>query len=556
MRFKTTRSNEGQIVRLLSCLCILTMLALGSMARAQEAPRARAIVTLRDPAPLAAAPSDRRAAVAALTSGLAPTLARADAIVLRALSQVPALIVEIDADALLTLEADPRVLSVQWDERGGGTSDESRPAIGADAARTTYGLTGVGVRVAVLDSGVALSHPDLADSVIAQACFTGGGSPGSGSCPPGDTITGTSALDENGHGTNVTGVITSNGTIAPRGFAADAQIVAVRVLDNFNAGWLSDWIAGLDWIIDNQETLRVDVVNMSLGSFTLYPPNCDADQPAMARAIVILRDYWNVPVFVSTGNNGDPYLMAAPSCIADAIAVGASYDSDMGREPDTGTWRTRFGSSWPTCFDSPTGLARLACFSNGGSGVDLVAPGVYITSTGLSATTSRYAGTSQAAPTAAGVAALLLQARPSLSADAIESILRTTGVTLADHRGNGFIYPRIDALAAVQSVLTLLDSPVQTAPIARAVVGAVPEFTWTDVAGTDAYYLWLSHADGAKVYDLWLNPADLCAGGVCRFTSWFALAPGTHRWWIQAWDSVSGTSPWTGAALFVVVPPP
>ncbi|MBK8027395.1 MAG: S8 family serine peptidase [Chloroflexi bacterium] len=102
-----------------------------------------------------------------------------------------------------------------------------------------YGLTGAGVRVAVLDSGIDTDHPDLADDLIAQVCFTGGGTPALGSCPPADTNTGISAEDENGHGTNVAGIITSDGTVAPIGFAPDAQIVAVRVLDGFGSGWLS-----------------------------------------------------------------------------------------------------------------------------------------------------------------------------------------------------------------------------------------------------------------------------------------------------------------------------
>lgn len=532
----------------------LALLLLAPVLRAQTPPpdAVRAILTLRAPVTLTSTPTERRAAVAQTADGLQAALDRADAVVLRRLAQVPALVIQAEPAALEALSAHPNVLSVQLDEPGGGHADESRPALGADTVHADYGLTGLGVRVAVLDSGYALAHPDVAPAVVAEACFTGGGVAGAGSCPPGDTLTGASAQDENGHGTNVTGVITSDGLTAPRGFAPDSAIVAVRVLDAFNSGWLSDWVVALDWIIDNQEALRVDVINMSLGSFALYPPGCEADQPALASAVALLRSYWGVPVFASSGNNGDPYLMAAPACLTEVIAVGASYDSDMGREPDSGTWRTRFGSGWPTCFDSPTGLGRLACFSNGGSGVDLVAPGVYITSAGLTSPTSRYAGTSQAAPTAAGVAALLLQARPALSPDQLEALLETTGVPLADVRGNGFTYPRIDALAAVQAALATLPAPALLAPIDRAAAPAEAVLSWAPVPQAEAYYLWLSRADGPKVYNVWLNPAEWCSAEVCRFTSYFPLSPGVYRWWVQAWEPVLGESAWAGAALFTV----
>lgn len=514
-----------------------------------QSERVRVIITLTDPAQANTPPAQRHALVASAQRGVVTRLQAKGGRILRRYAQVPALVADVNAAALAALISDPTVLYVQVDQEGGAMTTESVPAIGANLVHSTYGLTGAGVRVAVIDSGIDTDHPDLADDLVAQACFTGAGSPSLSSCPPGNTVTGTSAEDANGHGTNVTGIITSKGTIAPLGFAPDADIISIRVLNAGGTGFVSDWVAALDWLLANQETLRTDIVNMSLGTFVTYAPNCDAEQPAMASAINLLRNYYGIPTFVATGNQGESFTVAAPACIANSIAVGATYDSDLGREPDTGTWRTRFGSGWPLCFDAATSISVLTCFTNGGAAVDLVAPGVYITSTGLGGITSRYAGTSQAAPTAAGVAALMLQARPALSPDAIETILETTGVPLTDTR-NGLTYPRVDAYAAVTSAMTILPTPVQVAPINRAVTGLLPTFTWSHVDGADAYYFWLSRADGAKVYDVWLNPADYCDATTCNFESYFELLPGIHRWWIQAWDTIHGYSQWSPAALF------
>jgi subtilisin family serine protease len=537
--------------RLILLLC--SVLLSVSVLSAQDSVEVRVIVTLRDPVPLTASPESRSAAVAAAQAQVRAALP-AEAEVLRAYAQVPALLLTIPADALLTLEANPLVLHIQPDEEGGIQSDVARPAIGVDAVQRDLGLTGAGVRVAVLDSGAALDHPDLATSIVAQACFTGGGSPGAGKCAPNNANTGTNAQDQHGHGTNVAGLISSDGTIAPRGFAPDAELVIVRVLDERASGWLSDWVTALDWIIANQETLRIDVINMSLGTFMLYPPGCDASHPSMARAIDILRTYWGVPSFASSGNMGDPYLSVAPACITNAIGVGATYSHDIGRRPEVGTWRTRFGSNWPTCFDEPTGLERMACFTSGGAAVDLLAPGAYIVSTGLPNPTSRYVGTSQSAPVAAAVAALLLQARPALSPDALEAIMKETGVPIVDYRGNGFTYPRIDALAAAQRVLALNESPVQTAPIARAQTSTHPTLTWTHVPGTEAYYLWLSRASGQRVLNIWVDPAALCDATLCRYEMPFPLSAGIYRWWVQAWSRARGESPWAGMAQFQVNP--
>jgi subtilisin family serine protease len=359
-------------------------------------------------------------------------------------SHVPALVMLVDAAALALLQANPLVTSIEPDLPTEGHLMDSLPAINADDVHT-LGFTGKGARVAVLDSGIRSAHPDLISSLIAQVCFTGGGIAGLGSCPPGNTNQGASAEDAHGHGTNVAGIIASDGTVAPRGFAPDAQIAAIRVLGNQASGYISDWVAGLNWIIANQPALQIDVVNMSLGSTALYSGSCQVEQAATHNAVQQLVHTYGVTVFASTGNSGSPTSLASPACLPDVIAVGATYDSSMGREPDSGTYSSMFGVA---CFDESTSVNVVACFSNSNAFLDIYAPGRRTTSTGLFSNASTYSGTSQAAPTAAGVAALLLEFNPFLTPADIEGLLESSGVPILDAK-NGIQRPRIDALAAL-----------------------------------------------------------------------------------------------------------
>src|SRR4029077_15993159 len=130
------------------------------------------------------------------------------------------------------------------DGRGSGHLKVAVPAIGADKVKSVYGLTGKGVTVAVLDTGVDTTHPDLMDSIVAQRCFT------QYDCPPSRSTEGTSAEDDNGHGRNVTEILTQNGAVASPGFAPDTAIVAVKVNDSNDSGQESDWVSGFDWVFE------------------------------------------------------------------------------------------------------------------------------------------------------------------------------------------------------------------------------------------------------------------------------------------------------------------
>ncbi|HSP56623.1 MAG TPA: S8 family serine peptidase [Dehalococcoidia bacterium] len=344
---------------------------------------------------------------------------------------LPALAGSMPVQAVTSLARHPDVASIELDRQGHGALLQSVPLINADDVHTA-GYTGSGVVVAVIDTGVNTSHPDLADSLIYQECFMASPSLAS-RCPDGTThqVGAGAAQDDQGHGTNVTGIIASNGTVAPIGVAPDVQIEAFKIIDVNNTFWFTDLYAALDAIeADHPE---VDFINMSLGSFALYPPgSCDGFVDAFF--LDGLRAQGTLS-FAASMNNGSKTSMASPACVSSAISVGAAYDADIG--PFTFI-----------CSDSTTAADKVACWSNSDSSLDLLGPGCSITSTGLFGPMSSFCGTSQATPHAVGVAALLLGATPGLSPAQVEHTLEATGVPLTDP-ANGITRPRVNALAAL-----------------------------------------------------------------------------------------------------------
>ena len=363
----------------------------------------------------------------------------------------PALAGVVTAAGLDILRNQPAVRAVQFDQPGGAHLDRSVPALGADIVHTTYGFTGQGVTVAVLDTGIDTDHPDLAGSIVGQHCFLS-----DNLCQPGNLAENDNAEDENGHGSHVAGIVTSDGVVAGKGFAPDANIVAVRMLDALGRGYVADWVAGLDWIYANLATQPVQIINMSLGTDLLYSSNCDAEQGVLTDVINQLHAA-GVTIFASSGNQGSGSSLAAPACNTNVIAVGATYDGDNGREPDSGSY-SNFGNGWPNCVDNPTSLQKITCFTNSNALLDVVAPGAPIESTVIGGGVATYWGTSQASPTAAGVAALLLDADPSLTPAAIENTLKTTGQLVLDPKNNRQ-FPLINARNAI---LSLLPTPPTT----------------------------------------------------------------------------------------------
>jgi hypothetical protein len=159
-----------------------------------------------------------------------------------------------------------------------------------------------------------------------------------------------------------------------------------------------------------------------------------------------------VVIFSASGNQGSPTQTSAPACNTGVIAVGATYDSDVGHQPPGATtYASRWGSEFANCGDNTTAFDQITCFTNSNRRVDIVAPGAPMLSDSLNNSTETYWGTSQASPVGAGVAALMLQCDPSLTPAEIKSAMTSTGVPRMDPK-NGLTFPSLRALDVVRSV--------------------------------------------------------------------------------------------------------
>jgi subtilisin family serine protease len=315
--------------------------------------------------------------------------------------------------------------------------------IGADTVWREFGLSGAGVRVAMLDTGVDTTHVDLAGSLVSQHCFNR-----TGGCLPERGTESDNAQDENGHGTHVAGIVASRGQTSPQGIAAAAELVAVRVLGPNGAGFTSDVLAGMDWVVANQAQLGVKVMNLSLGggSYAGVCDQADANTMLYAAAVQAARQA-GITVFAAAGNGGQADMLMAPACVSGVIAVGNIYDAPL------------VSLGWPTCTDQNIVAGQVACSSNSSAELDLLAPGVLVRSTSLGGGEATKSGTSMSTPHAAAVAALLLQANPNLAPAEVETILKETGAPVTDNR-NGRGTPRLDALAAVTRVVVGQVTPI------------------------------------------------------------------------------------------------
>jgi serine protease AprX len=447
-------------------------------------------------------------------------------------------VADVDMGLVHELAANPQIASIRLDHPVFPTLDRTGAAIAATVARRSYGLTGQGIGIAVIDSGITSWHDDLyldrpespeaRRRVVHFRDFTVDENP--------RVWTSDLPTDAYGHGTHVAGVIAGNGFDSNgkrTGVAPQAHLVGLKVLDADGHGHISDVIAAIDYAIAVKDVYNIRVMNISVASGVFESYNTDPLAQAARRAVQA-----GIVVVAAAGNLGEnedgEIQWGGITCPGNApwvITVGAaSHEGTRARGNDVVASFSSRGPTWIDFAAKP----------------DLVAPGVGTESLADPHSTlySTYAdylldstretaykpymsmtGTSMAAPVVAGTIALMLEANPALTPNAVKAILQFTAEVRDDEASLSQGAGLLNTLGAVR--------------MARHFGSTEPELERGDTIENE-YIPWSEQI-------IWGNRR--VAGGVLRpgtnawslTTTWGAQATSTRRpivWGTRANDNI------------------
>ena len=274
--------------------------------------------------------------------------------------------------------------------------------IGAAEARSNFRVSGWGLTVAVLDTGLNTSHVGFSGRVLPGRNYTNDNG-GDANDP----------TDGNGHGSNVAGIVCIDALLSDgqpfRGIAPGASVVPLKVLSNSGSGSFAYVQSALEWVETNAERYKITACCLSLGDGDNYTShNSPGDQIA---AVIARLKQRNIAVVVAAGNDFFVHKsrqgMGYPAIIKDAISVGAVFDSPnvtVPREYISGAIAYSVDSDQLTPFSQ-----RLHPTTNPTFATDIFAPGAPVLSASHTSDTAldEQDGTSQAAPVITGVVILM-----------------------------------------------------------------------------------------------------------------------------------------------------
>jgi len=342
-------------------------------------------------------------------------------------------VLSIPDNALGELDALPQVASAHEDRPAWAADYLSARSTGADAVQQSLGLTGRGIGVAVVDSGITAWHDDLMPDDGARYPYANQRVSKFVDFVNGQTM----PYDDHGHGTHVSGIILGDGYDSrgrESGMAPDASLVSLKVLDADGKGTISRIIAALDWVAANATTYNIRVVNLSVGAAVTQSywidPLALAARRLTERGIVVVAAAGNL----GQNANGEPQYggILAPGNAPWVLTVGASSTEGTAKVKDDVV--AGFSSLGPTRGDY---LAKPDLVAPGRGVLSLAAPGStlyqnnadYLVWGKVKTGSQPYlslSGTSMAAPQVAGAAALMLQANPKLTPNLVKAILQYT----------------------------------------------------------------------------------------------------------------------------------
>ena len=394
----------------------------------------------------------------------------------RALSIVSGVSANLTGSAILALANDSDVAYISADDLILSTFDPTAGAelaaspgileVGAPDAWRQLGVTGRGIGVAILDSGIA-PHADLAGRIVASVDFTG--DVRGALVPP---------ADPGGHGTHVAGLVAGDGTAsggAYAGVAPGANLVDVRVITATGSTSVSTLIAGMQWVLAHRSDYNIRVVNLSAGA----PVTVSYADDPLAAAVEVLV-FAGVAVVVSAGNDGPrPSSITSPGSDPYVITVGGIDDNGTATTADDAI--ASWSSQGPTAID---GLPKPDLVAPGRKVVSLRSPGSTLDQelpdrvvAGLDPLAPAYfrlSGTSMAAPVVTGVIALMLERSPTLTPAQLKERLVSTAMPLAYGSPNATGSGLVNALAAVTD-LDLTPAPA-TGPVSAGFASDVYPF--------------------------------------------------------------------------------